>query len=217
MKNTIQELLKRPIAYQPIVAKATDSVKLAILWSQLYYWSDRTNDPDGWVYKTREDVFDETGLSRKEQETARKIGAKLGVMESERKGVQGIIHFRVDVEAMMELIEKYLEKHPAKEIPKKAKAEKREEKEPAQELPAWLDKVAWSEWLTYRTETKKSLKPSTIKLQLGFLEQNKADHAEIIRTSIRNGWQGLFPLKGKGRTPQNAIVPEAGKYAKYGK
>ena len=66
----IEELLKRPIAYNPIVAKAFGSVKLGILWSQIYYWTDKTKDPDGWIYKTQNEVFDETGLSRREQETA---------------------------------------------------------------------------------------------------------------------------------------------------
>ena len=106
----IKELLKRPIAYNPIIAKALGSVKLGILWSQMYYWSDRTNDKDGWIYKTQNEVFEETGLSRKEQETARKIGNKLGVLESEVRGVPPKVNFRVDIDKTIELIEKYIDK-----------------------------------------------------------------------------------------------------------
>ena len=109
MENrTIQEFLKRPIAYQPIVAKAFGSVNLAILWCQFYYWDSRTNNPDGWVYKTRGDVFDETGLKRRSQETARKLGDRLGVLESKRMGLSGIVHFRVDVDNVIKIIEKYM-------------------------------------------------------------------------------------------------------------
>jgi hypothetical protein len=114
MNETIKELLKRPIAYHPVIAKAFDSVTLAVLWSQLYYWSDKTNDPEGWIYKTREDLFDETGLSRKQQETARKIGCELEVLEEKRIGKLGIMHFRVHIEKACEIIEKYLKKQAGK-------------------------------------------------------------------------------------------------------
>jgi len=104
----IKELLKRPIAYNPIIAKTFGSVKLGILWSQMYYWSERTNDKDGWIYKTQNEVFEETGLSRKEQETARKIGKKLGVLESKVMGVPPKVNFRVDIDKTIELIDIYI-------------------------------------------------------------------------------------------------------------
>ena len=37
--------------------------KAAILLSQILYWSDRTQDPDGWFYKSYTDWRAETGLS----------------------------------------------------------------------------------------------------------------------------------------------------------
>jgi len=126
MNNTIRELLKRPIAYQPIVAKAFDSVTLAILWCQFYYWSDKTNDPDGWVYKTRQDIFDETGLGRKQQETAREKGAILGVLESQRRGPMGIVHFRINFDKAFEIIEEYAENNKEKiQEEKQPKVERR--------------------------------------------------------------------------------------------
>jgi len=112
----IKELLKRPIAYNPIIAKTFGSVKLGILWSQMYYWSERTNDKDGWIYKTQNEVFEETGLSRKEQETARKIGNKLGVLESEVRGVPPKVNFRVDIDKTIELIDIYINGTQSKEI-----------------------------------------------------------------------------------------------------
>lgn len=106
----IKELLKRPIAYNPIVAKAFGSVKLGILWSQMYYWSDKTKDEAGWIYKTQNEVFEETGLSRKEQETARKLGNKLGVLESMVMGVPPKVNFRVDIDKTIKTIEVYMKK-----------------------------------------------------------------------------------------------------------
>jgi len=114
----IKELLKRPIAYNPIIAKTFGSVKLGILWSQMYYWSERTNDKDGWIYKTQSEVFEETGLSRKEQETARKIGKKLGVLESRVMGIPPKVNFRVDLDKTIELISIYIDDTHTTEIVK---------------------------------------------------------------------------------------------------
>jgi predicted transcriptional regulator len=73
----------------------------------------------------------------------------------------------------------------------------KKKKEKSDDLPDWLDKKAWSEWVQFRKELKKTLKPSTIKKQIKFLEENKADHVQIIDQSIMNGWTGLFILKDK--------------------
>jgi hypothetical protein len=108
--GTIKELLKRPIAYQPVIAKAFGSVNLGILWSQLYYWSDRTKNKDGWIYKTSKDVFEETALSRYEQDTARKKGLELGVIETKLAGVPAVTHYRIDFDKSLEVIEAYTQK-----------------------------------------------------------------------------------------------------------
>ena len=110
------ELLKRPIAYHAILAKAFGSVNLALMWSQLYYWSDKTKDPDGWIYKTQAEMFEETGLSRKQQDTARELGRKLEVIEDKLAGNPPKIHYRVSIEKAIEVVEKYIikeEKSPS--------------------------------------------------------------------------------------------------------
>lgn len=112
-------LLQRPIAVSPLVIKVTGSAKLALLWSQINYWTDKTENPEGWIYKTREKVFDETGLSRKEQETARALGAELGILESRVMGTPPTVHFRVDMERMIQLTEEWLAKNES-EVPKRA-------------------------------------------------------------------------------------------------
>ncbi len=106
-KGAMQELLRRPIAYHPIIAKAFGSVQAAVFWSQLYYWSDKTEDKAGWIYKTSTDIFKETGLKRRGQETARATGVKLGVIHEDRRGMPAKMHFRVDMEKTIEVIEAY--------------------------------------------------------------------------------------------------------------
>lgn len=112
MSRAIRELFKRTIAYHPLIAKAFGSVKLAILWSQIDYWSDKTTHPGGWIYKNRKDLFDETGLSRKELETARRDATKLGVMESKRMGQPCTVHFRINYQRSYEIAAEYLKKNP---------------------------------------------------------------------------------------------------------
>lgn len=103
---------ERPIALCPLIAKAFGSIKLAVLWCQINYWSSRTSDPEGWIYKTIPDIFDETALSRKELETARRDGEKLGVLESQAMGLKNTVHYRINFEKSKEVIEKYVAEHP---------------------------------------------------------------------------------------------------------
>lgn len=106
-EKLFEEYMKRPIAYRVEFAKAIGSVKLAVLLSQLHYWSDKGHDPEGWIYKTREQIFEETGLSRQEQETARKWGRTAGVLEEIKKGIPRRVYFRINKEVIINLILKY--------------------------------------------------------------------------------------------------------------
>lgn len=116
-KAIILELLGRPVAYITQIAKATKSVKLGILWSQLNYWSDKTRDAEGWIYKTQAELYDETGMSRKEQETARRHGRKIGIIEEKLAGQPATVHFKINYERTVEVIEKYLEDKIKGQIP----------------------------------------------------------------------------------------------------
>jgi len=62
------------------------------------------------------------------------------------------------------------------------------------DLPQWLNKEAWAEWVQFRKEIKKKLVQTTINRQLKFLEKHKDTHVLILEQSIQNGWQGLFNI-----------------------
>jgi len=109
MSKIFSELLKRPVAVHPTIIKAFGSVNLGIMWSQLYYWSDKTRNKEGWIHKTMKEMYNETGLSRREQETARRIGTKLGVIETKRMGNPCTVNFRVNFDKAAEIIDKYLD------------------------------------------------------------------------------------------------------------
>lgn len=73
-------------------------------------------------------------------------------------------------------------------------------------LPDWLDSAMWTAWEIHRKEIKKKLTPKSVELQLEFLCRHKADHREIIKQSIMNGWTGLFELKGKSKPDPKPVV-----------
>lgn len=83
--------------------------------------------------------------------------------------------------------------------------------------PSWMNREMWEEWEAYRIGIKKKLTPISIKQQIKFLELHKADHQEIIRNSIMNGWTGLFPIKGERKSFVKKVEAPAGKYAHISK
>ncbi|WP_343529284.1 primosomal protein I [Yokenella regensburgei] len=97
--SALIQLLDRPVAYQPAFAqlkagKVKSGPTAAVLLSQFVYWHNRMDGE--WMYKTREDIKKETGLSRDEQETARKRLVALGVLEEQLRGAPATMHYRIN-------------------------------------------------------------------------------------------------------------------------
>ncbi|KDD80324.1 hypothetical protein [Glaesserella parasuis] len=88
--------LGQPIAYYPQLAKPLGGVTAAILFGQLFFWQDKTSNPLG-VYKTQAELEQETGLSRREQETARKKLVELGILVETHKRLEHRIYFKLDL------------------------------------------------------------------------------------------------------------------------
>jgi hypothetical protein len=101
------KVLSRPIAFHRCLAELTGSVTAGLMLSQAVYWMDRTKDPDGWFWKTQDEWFDETMLSRKEQETARRRLKELAggaVWQEQLRGVPAKLFYRVDMDALEALL-----------------------------------------------------------------------------------------------------------------
>lgn len=92
------QILDRPIAFHRCLVKPCGSVNAALMLSQAIYWSLRTSNPDGWFYKTQEQWEEETGLTRREQESARILLRSRGLMDEERRSVPAKMYFRVDLD-----------------------------------------------------------------------------------------------------------------------
>lgn len=98
----MSKLFDRPIAFhRSFVDLSAAGVTGALFLSQLWYWSYRTNDPAGWVYKTQTDWQEETGLTPGEQRTARKHLQAAGLIEEELRGVPAQLYYRVCADAIL--------------------------------------------------------------------------------------------------------------------
>ena len=93
-----------PIAYFPSLAPHVGGTKAAVLLNQLSYWTPRTKDADGWIYKTQEDLCLETGLSLKEQRTARESLKRLNLIEEKYERLNHRLWLRLNITSYNEFI-----------------------------------------------------------------------------------------------------------------
>jgi len=116
LTNYINDL-GRVIAFYPGLKKITGSTNASILLCQFLYWSDKTRD-NGWIYKTADEIEEETGLTYYEQKTAKNILVYLGIIESEFKRLDHTSCYKVNQDVLNTLWEEVDTKTKVvKEIP----------------------------------------------------------------------------------------------------
>lgn len=92
-------ILDRPIAFHRCFVDLTGNVKAALMLSQAIYWQARVKQSgDGWWYKSAIEWEEETGLTRREQETARRDLTRY--MATDLRGVPATLYYRVDIETL---------------------------------------------------------------------------------------------------------------------
>ena len=92
----LRACLQHPIAYHRVFAAVAGGATAGLLLSQLFYWSDKGSDTDGWIYKTQAGIEDETALTRWEQESARKSLRERGLVEEKKRGLPAKLYYRAD-------------------------------------------------------------------------------------------------------------------------
>ncbi|MFM6722963.1 MAG: hypothetical protein ACKPJF_00630 [Dolichospermum sp.] len=102
--DVLEKVLSRPIAFHRIFAVIGGGATEGLFLSQAYYWSKHTKDAQGWFYKTGEEWEEETCLTRREQETARKALRKLGILEEIRKGLPRKVFYRINRDVLYQVI-----------------------------------------------------------------------------------------------------------------
>ena len=94
--NLIQALLQRPISFNRAFADIAGGAIPGLFLSQAWYWSQRTQDAEGWFYKTQVEWEEETALIRSEQDRARLILKRLGIMREKLRGQPARLWYSID-------------------------------------------------------------------------------------------------------------------------
>jgi hypothetical protein len=104
-RQKVKDLLpNRIVGYSPDLARAVGGATIGLFLSQFLFLSDKGANPDGWVYKSEQEMGKETGLTRREQQTARRKLLSLGVIAIMRGGFRNTYHFKVLWEKLYQVI-----------------------------------------------------------------------------------------------------------------
>ena len=90
------QILDLPVSFHRCLVPITGSVTAALLLSQAICTAQEADlASNGWFTKSQEEWTEETGLSRCEQETARRVLREAGFMEERRLGMPAKLWYRV--------------------------------------------------------------------------------------------------------------------------
>lgn len=126
-KDLLSKLRGDAIAYRPSFAKVVISKKTvdrkingeiksvdyeerfgtagAVYLQQLLYWCDKGTREDGFIYKSKDEIYEETGVTQHEQDRLRLLLVKLGCITTETHRANGspTIHYKANLEKIAEL------------------------------------------------------------------------------------------------------------------
>jgi hypothetical protein len=126
-RQRVKDLLpNRTVGYSPDLARIVGGATIGLFLSQLLFLSDKGHDSNGWVYKSEQEMGRETGLTKREQQTARRKLLALGVIAIERRGFKFTYHFKIIWERLYQVIQQF----------QRAQTVATEEIEPLQNVPA---------------------------------------------------------------------------------
>ena len=104
-RQRIKDMLpNRVVGYSPDLARAVGGATVGLFLSQLLFLSDKGANPEGWVYKSEAEMGKDTGLTKREQQTARRKLLSLGVIAIMRGGWKNTYHFKVLWERLYQVI-----------------------------------------------------------------------------------------------------------------
>jgi hypothetical protein len=104
-RQKIKDMLPhRVVGYSPDLAKIVGGATTGLYLSQLLFQSDKGHNPEGWIYKSEQEMGQETGLTKREQQTARRKLLSLGVIAIMRGGWKNTYHFKVIWDRLYQVI-----------------------------------------------------------------------------------------------------------------
>lgn len=109
--QVVAGLLANPIAFHRIFVKIGGGVTPGLMLSQAWYWSKNKTAKarGGWFYKSAKEWEEETGLTRREQVTARRKLVERGLIQENLRGVPATLYFLVAEKEVIEAIKRVAE------------------------------------------------------------------------------------------------------------
>ncbi len=98
------------ITFHRVFVDITGSINAALMLSNAIYWTNRLPpERDGWFYKTKEEWEQETGLSREQQDKARRQLQECGLIETRRAKIPDgdcitALWFRIDQDRLQDIL-----------------------------------------------------------------------------------------------------------------
>lgn len=112
--------LDKPILIYPIAIRAFKGIEEAAFVFQFRFWMGICDDPDGWVYKSADELEQFFSLSYKQQTRVREALVDLKVLEERYERASHLMYFRIDREVFNSLMETAKKKHlPNGHMPKR--------------------------------------------------------------------------------------------------
>jgi hypothetical protein len=111
----------RPVAFYPGLAKAFGGIKPAVFVCQMTYWKDKGDSPDGWIYKTSDEIEAETALTYKEQTAVRTLLVLHKVLEERYARTEHQMYFRINWDVLNAVWDEYITNGKVLEHPTKSK------------------------------------------------------------------------------------------------
>ena len=95
--DLVMEIFDLPVSFHRCLVTITGSVTAALMLSQAITWTETLlPEAGGWFSKSQSDWSEETGLSRSEQETARRVLKDCSLLEERKCGMPAKLWFRVN-------------------------------------------------------------------------------------------------------------------------
>lgn len=96
----------------------TGKTQKAVFLAQLIYWSDRGSRPDKFIYKTRNQWTEETGLSSAQLASFTEDFKKLGFLQTKLKMADGkpTIHYKLEIDVFLKSFKQFSAKRMSEKL-----------------------------------------------------------------------------------------------------
>jgi hypothetical protein len=216
----LERILDRSISFHRCLVETTGSITAALMLSQALYWTPRSSTKDGWFYKSEKEWNEETGMTRTEQEGARKKLRQCGFWQEDKRGIPCRLFYRVDMDKLAKSlgisVSKCADKFAGNLQTRKQETRKQATGKPASYkeseitqrllqkdngssfvLPDWIPEDAWKGFEDIRKKLRKPLTDRARELTVKGLEELRSrgeDAVACLNQSVQRGYSGVFPV-----------------------